>query len=130
MKKNGCHLPLWPILLASLFVLSYPANAQNKPFTLQLKNVPLLAALDSIRHQAGYQFSYNLALTSFLEKTRVSIQAPIHPIETVLTKLLAGTGIKHRIIDKTVLLSKADTLPPIQPNSPVPVQTVKGKVVD
>jgi hypothetical protein len=118
------------MLLVLLFVLSLPAKAQTKPTTLQLKNVPLLAALDSIRHHAGYQFSYNLSLVPFLQQTRVTIQAPITPIETVLTKLFAGTGIKHRIIDKTVLLSKTDTLQPEKPNPPVLYQTVKGKVVD
>jgi DNA-binding TFAR19-related protein (PDSD5 family) len=75
-------------------VLSFPARAQNKRITLQLKNVSLIAVMDSIQEQAGYRFSYNLALLPLLQQNRVTIRITDAPIEKVLDQLFAGKGIK------------------------------------
>ncbi len=130
MKNNCCHLRMRLMLLVVLYVVSTPVKAQNKPITLQLKNTSLLAALDSIRQHSPYRFSYNLALVPLLEQTRVSIHSAGDPMETVLAKLFTGTGIKHRVMDSMVLLSKSDTLRPVKTNPPLLMQTVKGRVMD
>lgn len=128
LKKFCRVFHLLPVLL---FLISIkPVTAQNRPLKLKLKNVSLLAAMDSIRQHSSYRFSYSLELAPALKQTRVSITSSGDPIEKVLAVLFTGTGIKYMVQDSMVLLSRENTVRPPGTDDPVLMQTVKGKVVD
>jgi hypothetical protein len=130
MKKS---LRTGACILHGLFfiaVFTFSANAQNTRITLQLKNVPLIAAMDSIQQQAGYRFSYNLAMAPLLQQTRVSIHFTGDPIDKVLARLFGDKGIKFQVVDNVILLSKSGPLQPVKAPPPILMQTVKGRVLD
>lgn len=117
-------------LLPFLLIHAKPAEAQNDPITLKLKNVSLLAAMDTIQQYSNYRFSYNLTLVPHLQQTHISIVSKNDPIEKVLSLLFTRTRIKYRVQDYMILLSREDTTQPVRSSPPVLMQSVKGKVTD
>jgi hypothetical protein len=120
---------LYAVLLLLLMVAK-SAEAQNEPITLKCRNVSLLAAMDSIRQHSNYRFSYNLSLVPLLQQTRVSITFKNDPIEKVLSMLFFRKGIKYRVQDYIILLSKDESPQPAKPAPAMLMQSVKGKVTD
>lgn len=116
--------------LLLFFATTVPALAQNERITLDLNNVPLISALDSIQQHSGYRFSYSLELVPLLKESRVSIHFKNHSIEKVLSLLFAEKGIKYRVIDNMVLLSKSPPASTKRTDLPGLIQVIKGKVVD
>ena len=111
------------VLLALFLLLPMLASAQN--IKLDYRNTPLITVLNAIQNQSGYKFVYNNSLVDVNQ--RVTVNSNGEKIEAVLEKVLKGTGISWKIIDKQIALSPAESRPQQQSGRQV---TVRGRVTD
>lgn len=90
------------IILCALTQIS--ANGFSQ-ITIKAKNVPVREIIKMIEHQSGYVFLYD---DPGLVKGKTSININNSSIEAALSESLKGTGITYTIVEKTVLLKKAE----------------------
>ena len=90
-------------LLFLLLFLSFSEIVSAQKVRLNLTNVPLVNVLKEIQNQTPYTFVYTSSLIDV--KKRVSINVTDEEIAPVLDKLLTGTEISYKIVNKQITLS-------------------------
>lgn len=114
-------------VLILLFSLSATfASVYSQRVTLNLKNVSLEKALEQLSRLSGVEIAYSSEVIKSQQKVTVNEQNV--DVETVLNNLLAGTRIRHQIINGKIYLSTGveNTLSVAQQKE---IQ-VKGVIVD
>ncbi|MFV0482581.1 MAG: STN domain-containing protein, partial [Bacteroidales bacterium] len=101
------------LLCSNVFLAVGNSYAQNTKFTFSGNSVRLSEVLEEIKENSEFSFFYNHELIDLTQI--VSYDVEDATVFEILDKVLAKTGIKYEVIDKTIILS------------PVPVQ-VKSKV--
>lgn len=124
---------LMTIKLGSIFLvmacLQVSARSFSQKVTLSERNAPLKKVFKDIRKQTGFLFFYSDELLD--QAKRVNIQASGLPLEAVLDSCFKDQPLSFHIVDKTIVVDAAPTLPPGSAVAAAlaPV-TVKGKVTD
>ena len=127
------------ILLLSLvfFTMVQPARAQSieaKTITLNLKNVPLKAALDEIQKQSGFRFLYNNDIKEY-EQLRITHNTQKITVKSAVELVLKNTALQYSLKDGFILIKKGAKVT----STPAPRQEqtntqqpgrISGKVVD
>ncbi len=90
-------------LLFLLLFLSFSEFVSAQKVRINMTNVPLVNVLKEIQNQTPYTFVYTSSLIDV--KKRVSINVIEEEIESVLDKLLTGTEISYKIVNKQITLS-------------------------
>lgn len=93
--------------------------------TITLKNQSIRQALKEIERLSDYKFFYNNDLSS-LDKV-VTLSAKNESIESVMSKLLAGTDISYKQDNNNLIVLTLKATSPKQSNND---QKIKGTVVD
>lgn len=93
--------------------------------TISLKNQSIRQALKEIERLSDYKFFYNNDLSS-LDKV-VTLSAKDESIESVMSKLLAGTDISYKQDNNNLIVLTLKATSPKQSNND---QKIKGTVVD
>lgn len=114
--------------LILVFVISVNASvySQSTKLSINVKNGTLVEALKQIESQSEYYFYYNNDEIKSLEG--VSINVDKKEIKEVLEKLLNGTNLEYKIIDRYIALKRKNengSEPAIQQQ-----KSITGKVVD
>lgn len=115
------------VLILFLFLSFQNLNAQNSgTINLNFKSKPLPAVLKSIKNQSGYVF---VAGDVDLNKYYVTVQLKNATIEQALEAVMGGQGLDYKIVNKTVVITKApDKNTRIETNSKV-IPTLTGQVL-
>jgi TonB-linked SusC/RagA family outer membrane protein len=105
------RLSLVQFCIAITFVglaLARDASAQElltRKITIQVENGDIFSTLGQIEKQADVKFTYLDNL--FSPAQRISFRAANEPLETVLDKLLGSLGIRYRVFNNQIVLSKS-----------------------
>lgn len=86
----------YPLLLLSLLMLTLTSSAQSKAVTLSLQNVTIRQAIVEIERSTRYVFFFSDEINTSLNK-KISVKAQNEPIESVLNKILGGSGISYTV---------------------------------
>lgn len=89
--------------LVMLFFSSWTEVAKAQNITVSFSNTPLITVLKEIQKQTPYTFVYSNSLVDV--NRNVSIKATKEEIAQVMNKLLSGTDITYKIVDKQITLS-------------------------
>lgn len=102
------------MLLAVLVISTQGLYANPVPLTFSLKSTTIEGVMNRIEQETDLSF-FVLDKSILLNKHVASIEVNEESVEQVLDKLLAGTGINWRIVDRQIMLtSAAETAPPQQ----------------
>ena len=82
-------------------IAAVPVQAQVKNITLKASNTPVSTVMQQIEEQSGYTFFYN---NDIAETLCVTSHIASSDINSVVTAVLKGTDIAHRITDNRVVL--------------------------
>lgn len=74
---------------------------------LQLKNVTVKQAIETIQKQNGYSFAF--AASDLNTKKIVTVLAKDLPIEKVVEQVLAGQDVSYTIQGKDIIIKKKDS---------------------
>lgn len=113
--------------LIGLMQLSANVYSQSTKLTLEMRNKKVVEVLEEIEKQSEFRFAYSSELIDMERKVSVDINKK--NIEETLHVLFAGTGVKHVVYDRHIMLypeemdSKTESLSNQQ-------NTITGKVVD
>jgi len=130
LKSLSAIRRLSGFLFFLLLFLSFSENVSAQKVTINLTNVPLVNVLKEIESKTPYTFVYTSSLIDV--KKRVSISVINEEIVPLLDKLLSGTEISYKIVDKQITLSPKEFKNEKQ-NSSVQQQTgrrISGLVTD
>ena len=94
-----------PLLLAATIHVN--AFTYGQRITLERKNVKLESVIKDLQRQSGYNIFYAESL--LMNKKRVDVNFKNTPLQTVLKELLAEQQLGFQIIDKDIILTKANT---------------------
>lgn len=119
------------ILICSTFTIYAGSYAQNAKINLELKDTRLHDVVNAIKQQTEFEFAYDANLESFIFKA-ISINAQNESIDKIMEKVLKGTNIQYKVIDKIILLShnSLTTTPGLEKNIEQQKQKVTGTVTD
>lgn len=108
------------------FVSADNSYAQKTMLSISSNNKMIRDVLREVEQQSEFTFFYN---NNEVDVTRnVSVRVESKDIFTVLDKVLEGTGVSYKVLDKSIILSTrpaADSSAAVQQ-----VGNVKGKVLD
>lgn len=134
-KRSGSKLSvvLFMFLLCTLFQIK---TVQAQSVTVNVKDIPLVEVLKAVQKQTPYTFIYNNTLINV--NKRVTIIASKEEIVPFLNRLLSGTDIVFKIVEKQITLSPKEFVSDkpasaVQGASQAPKGqeiTVTGKVLD
>lgn len=101
-KSSGSKLyvVLFMLLLCTLFQVK---TVQAQSVTVNVKDIPLVEVLKTVQKQTPYTFIYNNTLIDV--NKRVTITATKEEIVPFLNRLLSGTDIVFKIVEKQITLS-------------------------
>lgn len=120
LRRNVC---LWLVALSGL-LLSAPTYAQQNGITLQLREQPLSAFIQSVEQQTDFKFFYQEQEIDVRQEISVELQQA--DIRTALNIALKNTGINWQISEKRILLT-----PQEDGQSPSPSSlSLRGQVTD
>ena len=104
MRKTGYTFLFCSIIFLLPFS-SFCQQIQNVRINLQLKDVSLRAALKQIETITSFKF---LASAEDVENNlHISIDVTGEPLNMVLDKLLSGTNLEYKQVDKNILIKKS-----------------------
>ena len=101
MMKNYLFRPLR--LLVLLLIIGASWTAASAQCTVNVKNKTIAQTLEAIENASDYSFFYAETVPDL--KKKVSLTANNEGIETVLSRLFAGTRIGYKVIGHQVVLS-------------------------
>ena len=104
---------------------SAESYAQEAKVSLNAQNETVQTVLDKIEDQSEFSFFFNVRHIDL--NRRVSLSAQESDVFNVLDKLFAGTDVTYKVLDRKIILTKADV------KEKAPLQngrTITGKVVD
>ena len=111
------------VILTAMF--SIGAYAQSENVTVEAEDRPVSWILSRISEQTGYEAVYS---DSFLDPSRkMTVSFTDTPLETVLQYICSEWEATYRIVNKTVVFSKAEEKPA---ERGVDVREVSGTVID
>ncbi len=114
------------LILAFVISVNASVYSQTTKLSINVKNGTLIEALKQIESQSEYYFYYNNDEIKALEGVSISIDKK--DIQEVLEKLLNGTNLEYKIIDRYIALKKKEG---IGTESVIQQQkSVSGKVTD
>ncbi|GAA6765751.1 TonB-dependent receptor [Flavobacterium sp. CGRL1] len=115
------------VLILFLFLCFQHLQAQNTgTITVTFKNKPLPAVLKTIKNQSGYVF---ISGDVDLNKYYITVQLVNATIEQALDAVMSSHGLEYKIVNKTVVITKApDKNTRIETNSKV-IPTLTGQVL-
>lgn len=91
---------VWMAFFLGISGMGYSQGVMNKPLTLNLQQVSLKAAIDTIASQSGVTFVYTTTLVD--KRTLVTIQVQQQPLQTILDILLRPRGITYELPEGSV----------------------------
>lgn len=114
--------------LILVFVVSVSASgySQSTKLNINVKNGTFVDVLKQIENQSEYYFYYNNDEVSNLKDVSISVKD--QKIQDVLEKLLTGTDLEYKIIDRYIALKKKDGA--VSEQAIQQQKTVSGKVTD
>ena len=120
LRRNVC---LWLVALSGL-LLAIPTYAQQSNITLQLREQPLSAFIQSVEQQTDFKFFYQEQEIDVWQK--ISVELHNADIRSALTAALKNTGIQWQVSEKRILLT------PQKEGTPSPSQShpLQGQVTD
>ncbi|TKG91935.1 SusC/RagA family TonB-linked outer membrane protein [Puteibacter caeruleilacunae] len=135
MKKSpiGYHYSLWKkvlrimklttvLMLVAILSVSAKGFSQSQKVRLNLKNVTIAKLLNEIEQQSDYRFAFS-NLEEEVEQ-KVSIDVTDEALGKVLDQVLKGNGLNYEVVDKYVVVRKAEMAKQDSKN------VVRGTVVD
>ena len=116
------------VLLTCLFsfVVLAKASAQEERVNLDLKEVSLKTLFNEIQRQTALSFVYSTEVTGDLGKVTVKVSG--ETVESVLSQVLAGTGLTYRFEGDIIVIRRAERV--AEPENDVKSVTVTGRVTD
>ena len=114
------------LILAIVISVNASVYSQSTKLSINVKNGTLIEALKQIESQSEYYFYYNNDEVKTLDGVSISVDKK--EIQEVLEKLLNGTNLEYKIIDRYIALKKKNengSEPAIQQQ-----KSITGKVVD
>ena len=116
------------VLLTCLFsfVVLAKASAQEERVNLDLKEVSLKTLFNEIQRQTALSFVYSTEVTGDLGKVTVKVNG--ETVESVLSQVLAGTGLTYRFEGDIIVIRRAERV--AEPENDVKSVTVTGRVTD
>ncbi len=113
------------VVIFNFTTASLNASVQSTSlFSITLKGVPLEKVFDEIEKQSNYQISYSK--TDVDDQVVVDVVVKNLKMVELLDKVLKGQGLKYKIIDENIIISKVVQEQP-KGNQPLKIQ---GKVLD
>ncbi|MGV8095414.1 MAG: SusC/RagA family TonB-linked outer membrane protein [Mangrovibacterium sp.] len=110
-------------LLWGFMQVSANSYSQNTMFNLELKNVKIKEALQSIESQSKFRFAYSSEFVDLDQRVNISIRN--ETINETLQRLFDGTRIRFDIQDRLIMLYTDDESTMVQQN-----RKVEGNVTD
>ena len=106
-KKIEKVMKLFWILMC-VFTFSVSANtlAQQERVSLNLKNVAVRVLFDEIQRQTNLYFVFNTEQTDRLGQLSVNVEN--ETVETVLRRILKGTGLTYKFRDDLIVIQRQD----------------------
>jgi hypothetical protein len=144
-KKHGpyawsqWHFPaakyrLWKVFILAFYLVIKPAHityGQEERISLQVKDVPIMTVIESIKKQTTYRFSYSTGLETELKERKVTIDVTHETISPILIQLFSSTDIVYTVAEKNILLSKKKESPEAVKNGPPQsTYTISGYIKD
>ena len=122
--KIAKAMKVWCFLMFA-FALSVSANgyAQQQRVNLKFKDVDARTLFDEIRKQTRLDFVYNTELVDRLG--HISVTAQNEPIEDVLKRVLAGSGLTYKFQNDFIMIVADD-----EKNTAPKGKRIRGIVVD
>ena len=143
MKKNRSYLwkrrkifsaKLILIMRLTLFfmvlgVLTTSAKSYSQQTNLKLNysKATIREILNDIERDSHFNFVYSN--TDFDVERKVDLKLTDASIQTILDRLLDGTGMSYRMVDRVVIISTENEQGVVNENSQVK-KTIRGKVTD
>ena len=112
------------ILFLSISVSQLFARVNAQQVTLQVKNATFQEIVKELEQQTGLTFLYHVQKVNQLK--RISLDCTETEVTEVLGECLKGTGLSYKIVENTVVITPAITVPAFAPEKVV----LKGKVTD
>lgn len=94
------------ILLMTVFLMQVKANGFAQEVTLHEKSASLKALFSKIRKQTGYNVLYQD--TKVNDAVKVSANFSKAPLSEVLTGILESNALSYKIVNKTIVVRKAE----------------------
>lgn len=114
------------LLFVSFVHVSASVYSQKTRVNLKLENATLQQVFQAIQSQSEFDFFYKNE--QIPAETRVTIEYQNETIEEILTKVLNGTGLIFRVLDKDIVVSAKN---PVENETQSQQQkSVSGKVAD
>lgn len=104
-RKKMYLKPIWAGILLLMTSLCFQNKLLAQSISVNFKNVPLIEVLKETEKQTSFSFVYNNSLIDV--QKRVSISVNKSEITPFMSKLLAGTDIGFKIINKQITLFPA-----------------------
>lgn len=102
------YLTLILILTLCFHIKQTSAFEQKDSISISLNNNTLIETLDILSVKTGYSFAYSI---DFIPKDiRFTKEFKNESIHTILTYLFRGTGLKFKIVDEQIILTKKEKL--------------------
>lgn len=102
------NLTVFLVLCSFFTAFAGETYAQRVRLNLEYKDVPLQTVIEDIKKQTEFEFAYESNLEAVVVK-KVSVHAKNELIDEVMQRVLKGTGINFRVIDKIILLSDKES---------------------
>lgn len=99
------NISMFMVLFCFFTATAGGSYAQKVKLNLHMNEASLYQVVSEIKNQTAFEFAYD----ANLETTKiglVSVKAKDESIDQVLTGIFNGTGLRYRIIDRIILLSK------------------------
>ena len=116
------------LILAFVISVNASVYSQSTKLSINVKNGTLIEALKQIESQSEFYFYYNNDEIKALEGVSISVDKK--EIQEVLEKLLNGTNLEYKIIDRYIALTKKDGSAVINPIIQQQQKSISGKVTD
>lgn len=110
------------LLLAACLHISAAVHSQGKDFTFSFHEASLHEVFTEIMRHSSYFVLYNNEKVN-TERNNVSTSFRHASIDEVLSKVLAGTSLHYKIIDRTIVISRGET-------QGLPLLQISGNIVD
>lgn len=131
LRKQSNSAKLFQVMKITLFLCLFgifgvqaSIYSQNTKLNLNYKSTAIKQILEDIKSQSQFEFFYNN--DDFDTDTKVDIVVKEGTVEEVLDKIILPAHLQYRVVDKTVIISRAIK----EAGSTTQQQPVKGKVVD
>jgi len=128
MLKYALRMKLSCILLAIGF-LQLNAHTYAQHISINKRDATLVALFKDIKKQSGYHIFYDASMVRGIRPITVNIQQA--SLEEALAQVLKGSELSYKVVDKNVIIAKAEKIRPDKSPSLVHQNNrITGKVTD